>query len=154
MEWEIFWQLFRWVRPIVRSGVKVLGRETLRTGGNILSDIAENKPTASLVARDIVSKRLNESRQNLINKLSCLGRKRKRPAKSKRKPPKKAKMTKKGHLFLNFISRGLAMPEDTDILTVVNSIFSRTDRFRRRFSRRSKQSTNLLPPWNRAIWNF
>jgi len=63
----------------------------LRTGGDILSGIAENKPTTSLEARDIVSKRLNVSRQNLINKLSVRGRKRKRPAKSKRKPPKKLK---------------------------------------------------------------
>jgi len=61
--WRFFGSLFRWVRPIVWSGVKALGRETLRTGGDILSDIAENKPTTSLEARDIVSKRLNESRQ-------------------------------------------------------------------------------------------
>jgi DNA-directed RNA polymerase subunit F len=58
------------VRPIIWSGVKALGRETLRTGGDILSDIAEAKPTTSLQAKNIVSKRLNESKQNLINKLS------------------------------------------------------------------------------------
>ena len=56
--------------------MKALGRETLRTGGDILSDIAEAKPTASLQAKDIVSKRLNKSRQNLINKLGGRGRKR------------------------------------------------------------------------------
>ena len=56
---DFFGSLFRWVRPIVWSGVKALGRETLRTGGDILSDIGENKPTTSLEARDIVSKLLN-----------------------------------------------------------------------------------------------
>jgi hypothetical protein len=37
---DFFGSLFRWVRPIIWSGVKALGRETLRTGGVILSDIA------------------------------------------------------------------------------------------------------------------
>jgi len=44
---EIFGSLFPWVRPIIWSGVKALGRETLRAGGDILSDIAEAKPTTS-----------------------------------------------------------------------------------------------------------
>jgi len=51
----------------------------------MLSDFAENKPTTSLEARNITSKRLNESRVNLINKLSGRGRKRKGPAKMKQK---------------------------------------------------------------------
>jgi len=90
----IFGSLFRWVRPIDWSGVKALGRETLSTAGNILSDIAEAKPTTSLQAKDIVSKRLNESNQNLINKLGGRVRKRKgASAKSKRKTNKKAKIT-------------------------------------------------------------
>ena len=93
---DFFGSLFRWVMPIILSGVKALGRETLRTGGDILSDIAEAKPTTSLQAKDIVSKHLYESRQNLINKLSGRGRKRKGPsAKNKRKPNKKAKITKR-----------------------------------------------------------
>ena len=93
---RFFGSLFRWVRPIIWSGVKALGRETFRTGGDILSDIAEAKPTTSLHAKDIVSKRINESRQNLINTLSGQGRKRKGPsAKNKRKTNKKAKVTKR-----------------------------------------------------------
>ena len=93
---DFFGSLFRWVRPINWSGVKALGRETFRTGGDILSDIAEAKPTTSLQAKDIVSKRLNESRQNLINKLGSRSRKRKRPsATSKRKTNKKAKIPKR-----------------------------------------------------------
>jgi hypothetical protein len=93
---DYFGSLFRWVRNIIWSGVKALGRETLRTGGDILSDIAEAKPTTSLHAKDIVSKLLNESKQNLINKLGGRGRKRKgSPAKSKRKTNKNAKITKR-----------------------------------------------------------
>jgi hypothetical protein len=88
--------LFRWFHPIIWSGDKALGRETLRTGEDFLSDIAEAKPTTLLQAKDIVSKRLNESRQNLINKLSGRGRKRNGPsAKKKRKTNKKAKITKR-----------------------------------------------------------
>ena len=93
---DFFGSLFRWVRPIIWSGVKALGRETLRTGGDILSDIAESKPTTSFRAKDIVSKRLNESRQNLINRLGGRGRKRKGPsARNNRKNNKKAKITKR-----------------------------------------------------------
>ena len=35
--------LFRFDRPILWSGAKVVGRETLRTGGKVFQDIAENK---------------------------------------------------------------------------------------------------------------
>ena len=96
---RFFGSLFRWVRPIIWSGVKALGRETFRTGGDILSDIAEAKPTTSLHAKDIVSKRINESRQNLINKLGGRGRKRKEPfVKSNRRTNKKVKITKSDNL--------------------------------------------------------
>ena len=45
--------LFRLVRPVLWSGVKAVGRETMRTGGKILSDLADNtssdvKPATSL----------------------------------------------------------------------------------------------------------
>jgi hypothetical protein len=56
--------LFRVVRPLLWSGAKAVGRETLRTGGRILTDIAENKsPNGS--AGDIVSKHVTESARNL-----------------------------------------------------------------------------------------
>jgi len=77
--------LFLRVLPIFWSGDIALGRETLRTGGNILSDIAENKATTTFEGRNIVSKHLIESRQNLINKLGGRGRKNKGTAKIKRK---------------------------------------------------------------------
>ena len=35
---NFFGSLFRWVRPLLWSGTKTVGRETLRTGGKILTD--------------------------------------------------------------------------------------------------------------------
>jgi len=57
-----------------------VARETLHTGGKILTDIAERSPTETTTAVDIVSKHMTESAQNLINKLRGLGRKRAREA--------------------------------------------------------------------------
>jgi hypothetical protein len=67
--------LFRLVRPLLWSGIKAVGRESLRTGSKILTDIAdtESKP------RDIIAKHVGESAQNLIQKLRGRG--------SKRSPP-------------------------------------------------------------------
>lgn len=94
---DLFGSLFRYIRPILWSGVKdigretlkVLGRESLRTGGRILTDMADRTPDVS--ARDIVTKRVGETTQNLIGKLRGKGsRKRKRSV-----PPKKKKKKKK-----------------------------------------------------------
>jgi len=88
--------LFPWVKPIFWNGAKALGRETLLTGGKILSDITEKRsPEAS--AGDIVTRHVTESIQNLISKLRERGRKRARgPAsKNKRKTNKRAKITKR-----------------------------------------------------------
>jgi hypothetical protein len=58
-------KLFRLVRLVFWSGVKSVGRESLHTGGEILTDIAETdrKP------RDIIPKHVGESAQTLIQKL-------------------------------------------------------------------------------------
>jgi len=45
---------FRWVRPILWSVVKSVGRETLRTGGNIMTDNSEHR-SPEVSAGDIVS---------------------------------------------------------------------------------------------------
>ena len=45
-----------------------MGRETLRTRGKILTDIAENK-SPELSPKDIVSKHYNDTVQNLIGNL-------------------------------------------------------------------------------------
>jgi hypothetical protein len=92
--------LFGSIRPLVWSGdkslgkatVKALGQETLRTGGRILSDIADKTPDIS--TSDIISKHVTASTQNLISKLRGQGRKRKRAAPKKRKPNKKIKIVK------------------------------------------------------------
>ena len=53
-----------------------MGSETLRTGGKILTDIAERSPTDTATAGDILAKHMNESAQNFISKLRGRGRKR------------------------------------------------------------------------------
>ena len=62
-----------------------MGGETLRTGGKILTDITERKPTDAAIAGDIVSKHVTESAQNLISKLKGRGRKRASKAASGKK---------------------------------------------------------------------
>jgi len=77
--------IFRFVRPLLWSGakdlgrvtLKALGKEAMRTGGRILSDIADNT-SADISTRDIVTKHFGQATQNLIGKLSGGGRKRKR----------------------------------------------------------------------------
>jgi len=86
--------LWRVVRPIIWSGAKALGRETLRTGGNILTDIARSSSDQN--PRDIVSRHVIESTQNLIAKLRGRGRKRKRNGKTvKPRASKKPRLTKR-----------------------------------------------------------
>ena len=54
--------------PLLLSGVKAVGRVTLRTGGKILSDIAENT-SSDVMPRHIIAKHLSDPAQNLIQKL-------------------------------------------------------------------------------------
>jgi len=68
--------LRRVVRPIIWNRAKALGLETLRRGGDILTDIARSSPDQN--PRVIVPKHVTESTQNLIAKLRGRGRKRKR----------------------------------------------------------------------------
>ena len=73
---NFFGSLFRWVRPLLWSVAKAVDRETLPTGGKILTDIAARKSSNDVSAGDIMSKRVTESAQNLISKLRGRGRKR------------------------------------------------------------------------------
>ena len=66
-----FW---RWIKPIFWSGANTLGRESVRTGGRILADLAQNT-YSDVTPRDIAAKHLSESVGKL---LSGRGRKRKR----------------------------------------------------------------------------
>jgi len=63
---NIFGSFLRSVRPLLWSGSKAVGHETLRTGGKILTDIAERSPTDTTTGGDIVSKHVTESAQNFI----------------------------------------------------------------------------------------
>jgi len=83
---NFFAGLWRMVKPILWSGAKTVGRETLRTGGKILSDMADNSDGTP--AGDIVAKHARE----LIGKLKGGGRKRKaKTAATAVVVPKKAK---------------------------------------------------------------
>jgi len=70
--------LFRTLRPILWSGAKSIGKETLKalgrealsTGTNIIRDIAENPVTQTT---DIISKHVTDSTQNIINKFRGSG---------------------------------------------------------------------------------
>ena len=65
-----FW---RRIKPIFWSGAKTLGRESVRTGGRIMADLAQNT-NSDMTPRDIVAKHLSESVGKV---LSGRGRKRK-----------------------------------------------------------------------------
>ncbi len=52
------------VRPVPWSGVKAVGRETLRTGGKILSDLADNI-SSDIKPRNITAKHVSDSAQIL-----------------------------------------------------------------------------------------
>ena len=73
---NFFGNLFRWVRPLLWSEAKALGRETLCAAGKILTAIAARKSTDDVSAGDIVSEHVNESAQNLISKSRSRDRKR------------------------------------------------------------------------------
>jgi hypothetical protein len=57
---------WRWIKPILWSGAKTLGRESVRTGDKILTDLAQNT-NSDVTPRDIVSKHLSESIGKLLS---------------------------------------------------------------------------------------
>jgi len=67
--------LFSGFKNACKEAAKFLGREALRTGGKILSEIADNPQTRY---QDIISKNVQETFQNLSSKMTGRGRKRKR----------------------------------------------------------------------------
>jgi len=91
------------VRPILWSNASSIGREALRAGGKIAADIADNPSNTNV--RDILSKHVSASAQNIIKNLQGGGglgivgvsRKRKRAASSKprKRRAKKAKISKR-----------------------------------------------------------
>ena len=80
--------LFRLFRLLLWSGMKAVGRETLRTGGRILSDLADNT-AGDIMPRHIIAKHVSDSAQTLIQKLRGKGRKLPAAPKSRGLPRKK-----------------------------------------------------------------
>jgi len=76
--------LFRSIRPLffsrLRNTGKALGREARRTGGKILTDIVD-KPQTGI--KDIISKHVQSTVQNLGAKMTGRGIKRKRRSTSR-----------------------------------------------------------------------
>ena len=56
--------LFRTVLPLLSRGAKAVGKEALRTGANIMSDIA----SSSEPVKEVVQRRFKESGENLKRK--------------------------------------------------------------------------------------
>ena len=75
---------------MIWSGVKTVGRETLRTSGMILSNLADNK-AGDVKPRHIIAKHVGDSSQTLIQKLRGKGRKRTAAPTTRGLPPKKKK---------------------------------------------------------------
>jgi hypothetical protein len=72
-----FWQLFKTLKPLFFSGLKTavaakaLGREALRTGSRILTDISDNSQAGY---RDIILKHVQDTFQNLGARMMGKGR--------------------------------------------------------------------------------
>jgi len=79
---SFFRGLFRFVKPLLYSGVKVVGTEALKTGSNIINDILNKEPEQPVGA--IFKNRFSEIKGNLqekIKKMTGLDLKRKRKSK-------------------------------------------------------------------------
>ena len=130
---------------------KAVGRETFRTVGSILTDIAENK-SPEVCLNYIVSEHLTESVQNLIGNLRGGGRKLARGDISVTKKRKKAKRTG----VIKGTSPGLLQSPVIMSRAVVASVSSEFDIFMHRPIKTAVLGTvdtciNPSPPWNRRI---
>ena len=149
---DYFGPLFRAIKALFFSGAryagKALGRAAVRTGGKILSAIADNP---HMDYKDIISKNVLESFQNLRSTMMGGGRKRKRRAPSSTKCPSKrrkratskrrktkrpskrrvpkhrdAPPTKKRHFCLTQYSNQTVMAEEPSFPGTEFDLFSRT----------------------------
>jgi hypothetical protein len=85
--------IFGGIKYAGKEAAKFLGREALRTGSRILTDIADNPQTGY---RDIISKHVQDSFQNLGSRImSGKGRRRKRRASVRRRSSGKNKKRKR-----------------------------------------------------------
>ena len=122
--------LFRSVRPLFFSGLrtagKALGREALRTGGKILTDIADNPDTG---IKEIISKHVQSTVQNLGTKMTGRGRKRKRRSTSRvarksKRPKRTTKRTTKKKKKKSTRKRSVTKPRPTPLSAIKRDIFS------------------------------
>ena len=79
--------LWRTVRPVLWSSAKAVGREALRTGAKVMTDIAANPGQTG----DILSKHVTETTQNIIKKLRGGGSRKRKRASSRKPSQHKAK---------------------------------------------------------------
>jgi hypothetical protein len=59
--------LFRFVKTLLYSGVKVVGKEALNTGSNVLTDILEKRPERPM--GNIFKTRFGKAKNNLEQKI-------------------------------------------------------------------------------------
>jgi hypothetical protein len=96
---SFFRGLFRFVKPLLFSGAKAVGKEALKTGSNIITDLLSNESEQPVGA--IFKNRFHQAKGNLEQKIknmtgSGLGLKRKRKSK---KAQLKAKRSKVNDIF-------------------------------------------------------
>ena len=92
---SFFRGLFRFVKPLLYSGVKVVGKEALKTGSHIITDILNKEPEQPV--GDIFKNRFGEAKHNLQEKIkkmtgSGLGLKRRRKLKKAQSQSKRRKV--------------------------------------------------------------
>jgi hypothetical protein len=92
---SFFKGLFKFVKPLLYSGAKAVGKEALKTGSHILTDILDKKPDQPVGG--IFKSRLSEAKGNLEHKIknmtgSGLGLKRKRKVKKAQSSSRRGKV--------------------------------------------------------------
>ena len=92
---SFFRGLFRFVKPLLYSGAEAVGKEALKTGSDIITDILNKDPEQPV--GDIFNYRFGEAKNNLQEKIkmltgSGLGLKRKRKLKKAQSQSKRRKV--------------------------------------------------------------
>ena len=139
-------------RPFLWREFKAVCRKTLRTGGKILTDIAENK-SSEVSPKDIVSKHVTESVPNLLG--NTRGRGRNWFKGGKFKSAKKANRA----LLINGTSPSLLHSQFIMSGDEITSVSSDSDIFANRPIQTSVLWTaetvyKPIAPSIRTIWNF